>query len=110
MKQKYNFLAFTVISVAAIATVYAATSSENDALAIASAKVSLTQAVTTAEQHVGGKAARAEYEHHKGQWMFDVEVVKGKQVMDVKVDSINGKILSAEMDSTDHDDTHDKED
>jgi len=110
MKQKYNFLAFTVFSVASIATAYAAISPENDALAIASAKVSLTQAVTTAEQHVGGKAARAEYEHHKGQWVFDVEVVKGKQVMDVKVDPISGKILSAVEDNTDHDDAHDKED
>lgn len=110
MKQKHNFLAFIVFSVAAIVTAYAAISPENDALAIASAKVSLTQAVTTAEQHVGGKAARAEYEHHKGQWVFDVEVVKGKQVIDVKVDPISGKILSAIEDNTDHDDAHDKED
>jgi len=115
MKQKYNFLAFTALLVAVfattyIATAYAAISSENDALAIASAQVSLTQAVTTAEQHVDGKAVRAEYEHHKGQWVFDVEVVKGKQVMDVKVDPISGRILSAVEDNTDHDDAHDKED
>lgn len=110
MKQKYNFLALTIFSVAAIATAYAATSSENDALAIASANVSLSQAVAIAEQHVGGKAARAEYEHHKGQWVFDVEVVKGMQVMDVKVDPNSGKILSAVKDDTDHDDAHDKED
>jgi len=110
MKQKYNLLAFAAFSVTAIATAYAATSPENDALAIASAKVSLTQAVTTAEQHVGGKAARAEFEHHKGQWVFDVEVVQGKQVMDVKVDPLSGRILSAVLDKTDHDDTYDKED
>lgn len=110
MKQKYNLLAFTAFSVAAIATAYAAISPENDALAIESAKISMTQAVTTAEQHVGGKAARAEYEHHKGLWGFDVEVVKGKHVVDVKVDPISGKILSAVEENTDHDDAHDKED
>jgi len=110
MKRKYNFLVFAVFSVAAITTAYAAISPENDALAIASAKVSLTQAVTTAEQHVGGKAARAEYEHHRGQWVFDVKVVKGKQVMEVKVDPNSGKILSTVEDTTDHDDGHDAED
>ena len=110
MKQKYNLLAFAAFSVAAIATAYAAISPENDALAIETAKISMTQAVTTAEQHVGGKAARAEYERHNGQWVFDVEVVKGKKVMDVKVDSTSGKVISAAEDKTDRDDEHDKAD
>ncbi|MDD4963005.1 MAG: PepSY domain-containing protein [Gallionella sp.] len=110
MKQKYNLLAFATFSVAAIATAYAAISPENDALAIASAKVGLTQAVTSAEQYIGGKAARAEYEQHKGQWVFDVEVVKGGQVMDVKVDAASGKVISAAEDKTDRDDKHDKAD
>lgn len=110
MKQKYNFLAFAACSAAAIATAYAAVSPENDASAIESAKISITQAVTTAEQHVGGKAARAEYEHRKGQWVFDVEVVKNKKVMDVKVDSTSGKVISATEDKTDRDDGHDKAD
>src|SRR6195256_939916 len=63
----------------AVGGVYAATSSkENDALAISAAKIALSQAVSAADQHVGGKASRAEYERHKGQWVFDVEVVKDK--------------------------------
>lgn len=110
MKQKYKLLVFSIISATAIASAYAAISPENDALAIESAKVSLAQAVTAAEQHVGGKAARAEYEHHKGKWVFDVEVVKGKKVMDVKVDPTSGKVVSATDDKTEHDDTHDKDD
>ena len=110
MKQKYNFLAFAAFSVATIATAYAAISPENDALAIETARINMTQAVTTAEQHVGGKAARAEYEKHKGQWVFDVEVVKGKTVMDVKVDPTSGKIISAAEDKSDRDNVHDKAD
>ena len=70
----------------------------------------MTQAVTAAEQHVGGKASKAEYEQHKGQWVFDVEVVKDKTVMDVKVDPTSGKVLAAVEDKADHDDDHDKAD
>jgi uncharacterized membrane protein YkoI len=58
---------------------------------------------------VGGKAARAEFERHKGQWVFDVEVVKDKTVMDVAVDASSGKVLAAVEDKADHDDDNDKE-
>jgi uncharacterized membrane protein YkoI len=110
MKSKFYLAALVALSASAIGSVYAAKSTENDALAIATAKIGLTQAVTAAEQHVGGKASRAEYEQHKGQWVFDVEVVKGRTVMDVKVDSTNGKVISAVEDKADHDDEHDKAD
>jgi uncharacterized membrane protein YkoI len=108
MKQKYNLLAFGILSAAAIGTTYAAISAENDALDVGSAKISLTQAVTAAEQHVGGKAARAEYERHNNRLVFDVEVVKGQTVMDVTVDPSSGKVISASEDQTDQDDEHDK--
>jgi uncharacterized membrane protein YkoI len=104
MKRNFYLAALAALSVTAIGSVYAAKSSENDALAIAGAKINLTQAVSAAEQHVGGNASRAEYEHHKGQWVFDVEVVKGKQVMDVKVDPMSGKVIAAVEDKNDHDD------
>lgn len=42
---------------------------ENDAQAIAKAKIPLTQAVTVAEQHANGKASRAEYENSKQGWV-----------------------------------------
>ncbi len=110
MHRKIFLATLAALSVTTISSVYAAKSIENDALAIESAKISLTQAITTAEQHVNGKAARAEFEKHKGQWLFDVEVVNGKKVMDVKVDSMNGKVISAVEDKTDKDDDHDQAD
>jgi len=110
MKRKFYLAALAALSATAIGSAYAANSAENDALAIAGAKIDMTQAVTAAEQHVGGKASRAEYERHKGQWVFDVEVVKDKKVMDVKVDPMSGKILASAEDKTDHDDGHDKAD
>ena len=109
MKRKL-YLALATLSAATIGSAYAAKSVENDALAVATSKISMTQAVTAAEQHVGGKASRAEYEKHKGQWVFDVEVVKGTKVMDVKVDPTNGKVIAAVEDKTDHDDAHDRAD
>ncbi|QIK38703.1 PepSY domain-containing protein [Caldichromatium japonicum] len=110
MKRNIYLTALAALSATAIGSAYAAKAMENDALAIEAAKIGLTQAVTAAEQHVGGKASRAELEKHKGQWVFDVEVVTGKKVMDVKVDPANGKVIVATEDQTDHDDDHDQAD
>ena len=110
MKRKIYMAALAALTATAIGSAYAAKSDENDALAITGAKIGMTQAVTAAEQHVGGKASRAEYERHKGQWVFDVEVVKDTKVTDVKVDPANGSIIAATEDKTDHDDGHDKDD
>ena len=110
MKRKFYLVTLAVLSATAIGSAYAAKSAENDALAISGATIGMTQAVTAAEQHVGGKASKAEYEHHKGQWVFDVEVVKDKKVMDVKVDPTSGKVIAATEDKTDRDDDHDRDD
>ncbi|MDD5388635.1 MAG: PepSY domain-containing protein [Gallionellaceae bacterium] len=110
MKRKIYLATLAILSAAAIGSAYASKSTENDALAIIGAKINLSQAVTAAEQHVGGKATRAEYERHKGQWVFEVEVVKDKQVMDVKVDPMSGKVLAAVVDKSDRDHDRDHED
>ncbi len=110
MSTKLILTAVAALASAVIGSAYGAKSMENDALAVSNAKIDLSQAVSTAERHVGGKASRAEYEHHKGLWVFDVEVVKGKQVMDVKVDPMNGRVLVATEDKADRDDDHDPAD
>jgi len=109
MKRKLYLIAFAVFSTTAVGYAYAANAMENDALAIQSAKTSLAQAVTVAEQHVAGKASRAEFEKHKDKWLFDVEVVSGKKVMDVEVDPESGKVLTATEDRADGDDEHDED-
>lgn len=76
---------------------------DNDALAIAKAKISLSQAIATAEQHAGGKATRAEFEHEKGSWVFDVEVASGARVFDVRIDADKGAVLSSQEDKADRD-------
>ena len=42
--------------------------------------------------------------------MFDVEVVKDKKVMDVKIDPTSGKVVAMTEDKTDHDDGRDQDD
>lgn len=103
----YTKLALLVVALATGGGMaYAVTSQqagmENDALAIGKAKVSLTQAIATAEQQTGGKASRAEFEHEKGSWVFDVEVVKGGKVFDVRIDADKGTVLSSKEDQADH--------
>ena len=109
---RYSKLSLLAVTIAAAGSMaYAATGvMENDALAIAKAKISLTQAVTTAEQHAGGKATHAEYENSKQGWVYDVEVVNGAKVFDVRVDADKGTIISSAEDKAEHDEGHDKKD
>ncbi|MBS0514062.1 MAG: PepSY domain-containing protein [Proteobacteria bacterium] len=83
---------------------------ENDAPAIATAKIPLTQAVTVAEQYANGKASRAEYENSKQGWVYDVEVVSAARVVDVRVDADKGTVVSSAVDKVDRDDDHDEQD
>ncbi|NEX22650.1 PepSY domain-containing protein [Thiorhodococcus mannitoliphagus] len=110
MKAKlYSTLAITTLCLSSLGGAYAASSEQNDALGITDAPISLTQAVVAAEQHIGGKASKAEYEQDQGRWVFDVEVVKGDTVMDVEVDPTTGKVLSAVPDKMDQGDDEDRE-
>ena len=111
MKRKIYLAALAAfVATAAIGSAYAAKAAENDAMVISAASIDLGEAVTSAEQHVGGKATRAEFERHKGKWVFDVEVVKGRSVMDVKVDASTGKVVEATSDAVDKDDAGDRAD
>jgi uncharacterized membrane protein YkoI len=110
MKRKFHLAALAAVGAIAIGGAFAAKPMENDALAITQAKIPMTQAVTAAEQHVNGKAARAEYEQTKADWVYDVEVISGAKVFDVKVDGDKGTIISSAEDKADHDDDHDEQD
>ncbi|HAL36676.1 MAG TPA: peptidase M4 [Polaromonas sp.] len=85
---------------------YAAKTMENDTAVIAQTKISMTQAVTAAEQHANGKATRAELEQSKAGLTYDVEVVSGTQVFDVKVDAEKGTVISSAQDKIDHEGNH----
>jgi hypothetical protein len=76
--------------------------SENDAVSLSKARISLTQAIAAAESHVQGRAVSAELEGENGTLVYDVEVVKGSQATDVKVNSSDGRVVSAQTDQADH--------
>lgn len=76
---------------------------ENDAVAdLAKANITLNQAVGTAEAHASGRATKAELEGEHGAVVFEVEVVTAdNKVFDVKVNAIDGKVLSSKQDVAD---------
>lgn len=88
---------------------YGAMEVDNDALGITASKISLVQAITSAEKYVGGVASRAEYEQEKGQGVFEVEVVRGTSVTDVLVNAGNGKVIAAHDDINDRANKHDED-
>lgn len=90
---------------AALATgAYALSGGEqNDALAAPRPAVSLVSAITAAEHAAGGYATKGEYENTKAGWAYDVEVVAGGKVFDVRVDAASGKVLSSQEDTADAD-------
>ena len=110
MMRNFALAVFAALLATAVGGTYAAKVPENDALGIVAAKVGLIQAATAAEQYVGGKASRAEYERYKDRWVFDIEVVKDGAAYDVKIDSANGAVIEAVADRIDRDDDHDPAD
>ena len=106
---KLSLLAIAIAATGAVA--YAANgATENDALTMGKAKIPLTQAIAIAEQHASGKASRAEYENTRQGWVYDVEVVSGAKVFDVRIDADKGTVISSAEDNADGDDEHDKRD
>lgn len=108
MIRKTHIALISALLLGASATVaLAAKPLENDAMAINNAKVSLTQAIATAEQHAGGKAVKAELDHGKKGSRYEVEVANGGKVFDVQIDDQTGAVLASVEDKADHD--HDDE-
>lgn len=103
---KKAFVVSVAIAIVSAYT-YAEKHDENDALAIAQAKVSLAQAVNAAEQTVSGKATHAEFEKGKTGWVYKVEIVDGTKVFDVTVDANKGTVISSTVDLED-DEHHDR--
>ena len=67
---------------------------QRDIAALANMKVTLTQAITTAELQVGGKAVGADVSQEKGVTQIAVEVVGQQGVKTVLVDAQSGKVTA----------------
>jgi len=106
--KKLAVLALTMAVIGGSA--YAANEKANEVQAISQTKTSLTQAIATAEQHVKGKASRADLEQGKSGWIYDVEVVSGQTIFDVRIDAASGAVLASTEGRSEHDGDHNNQD
>lgn len=60
--------------------------------------ISLTEAITLAEEHVGGRAFAAEVDDDSFSPRFEVTVTKDGKVFDVQVDGEKGEVLDSRED------------
>lgn len=60
---------------------------------LAGSSTTLVTAVATAEQHAGGKAIEASFDHEDATMTFEVEVARDNAVQKVMIDSATGHVL-----------------
>jgi uncharacterized membrane protein YkoI len=83
-----------MIAIGVSAAAYARNENATDEAAIiANAKVSMVQAITTAEQQVGGKAVGTGIEDQDGTVYFEVQVLKNGTRHKVLIDPQTGKVV-----------------
>ena len=100
-KSSTALLLLTIVSTGAFAVSETSSDAENDALAVTGNKITLSQAIASAEKQVNGQAANAEFKQDKSGAVYDIEIVKNSEVYDVTVDAQSGAVLSSALDKTD---------
>jgi len=59
-------------------------------------KISLAQAVATAESELGARAYDAEFDMDLGDMIYEIDLVKNGKPIEVKVDAVSGRIVRKE--------------
>lgn len=77
---------------------------QRDTAALATMKVTLQQAITTAEQQIGGRAVGADVSQENGGTRIAVEVAGQQGVKTVLVDGQSGKVTATHDAGQDHED------
>lgn len=93
------YAAFAILLVTAFAT--NALAGSEDLKAAAQAKISLVQAIESAQKHQGGTAIDASIDDDSFSPTYEVSVVKDAKLYDVRVDAVTGGILSTREDMDD---------
>ena len=106
-------LAAAILSTAA-AGAYAAKSHLDKQTAMANVTVTLTQAITIAEQHANGRATGADLERSKTNGLvYEVDVLSNGNRIEVDVDAMTGTLVASKVkgiDDESDDDDHDGDD
>ena len=77
---------------------------QRDTAALATMKVSLTEAITAAEQQAGGKAVGADLVQENGATRIAVEIASQQGIKTVLVDGQSGKVMATKDSGEDHED------
>lgn len=85
-------------------------SKTNEASIVANAKVTMAQAIATAESQVGGKAVGTGIEDQNGTVAYEVEVLKDGQKHKVLVDTQSGQVKTAMVDNEHNENGHEGDD
>ena len=85
-------------------------SATDEAAIVASAKVTLAQAIAAAESQVGGKAVGSGIEDRNGTVAFEVEVLKDGQRHKVLIDPQSGQVVKSAVADNEHDGNGDEHD
>ncbi len=70
---------------------------KEDAQALRSASVSLTQAIETAEKQGKGKALEAEFDTENGAGRYEIKVLAGQTVTEYAIDARSGQVVGSEQ-------------
>ena len=101
-------LAMVIITGVAANVAQAGESKEKEAKELklfSQAKITLTEAIKSAEQKTGGKAMEAEVDDESNTVQFEIEILKDGKIHEVMVDGITGKVLKVSLDDESSDST-----
>ena len=65
------------------------------------AQITLTQAMQKATQSINGKIIEAEFDYDNGIPAYEIEIAKGMDIHKLVIDSMNGQIISNQLDTDD---------
>lgn len=111
--KKLSIVSTTAIALLIACLSFNAFASPDDKAATAEAQknaaISLTQAVTIAEQVTGGKSKEAEFDLEHGTAIYEVEIrMPDGSEIEVEVDAQSGAILKQKAERGEHDGGHEK--
>ncbi len=84
---------------AAPAVAFANSHHQEEAEAIGQAKISLTEAVQTAESETGAKAVEVDFDKENNVWGYEVKTLKPGTKYELFIDANTGKIISRKEES-----------
>jgi uncharacterized membrane protein YkoI len=102
MNARRAVIAGTIVAFAGGVSVATAAYAKGEPVDPSKAAVTMSQAVATAEQQGGGKATRAKLENESGKLLYEVKVAGKDKATNVKVDAMDGKVLTANADTATH--------